>query len=977
VAKTPKLSVDTARSMANSLLARLTALVPNMASDLSPSLAYLPAANIEVDETGLTGPAFGWTAPDLNNGQDYTVQVECFGAGGGGGGGSPTVGGGGGGGSEYACEPEYPIKPNETYSYFVDQGTVKGLSGGSASAMGDALLPGANGSSTHFDYRGKGLTGGVVANGGQGGDQSGIGTGGRGGTGSVNTIHFDGGDGGSASSGVASDNPGLGMTGGIAGTVLNWRLDDKPGTSVAFDYGTGRHNSSSIVKNTGAIVLPTTEIATPVQIPFGSAANWDRSNANETAGACWKFDHGQSSGYIGGIIGTSFPLTGMTTFSVSCWIKGLASAASANDWGDTTAGQKVLAANTSILSATNGWILYLDVSAGQLGFRIRGTGGVQTFTATAPAANDGNWHMCTVTYGQGASNFIFYVDGVAVATTTATVTAILGGSQPIVAGFNVASLSNGFKGYMSNLWASTVTAPLSYIQFAYGNGSATGGAGGGASGGSAGAGNAGVNPTGSTAGAGGASSAASSPGINHGSGAGGAGGNASVSNAAVAGASGPPSGGGGGGSGILTPVGVTQTVRLPCNMSGSYTGFDSQGMAGGQLYTVSANPQADVTSPWYSAAAQQDSTAYSGGRADSPFQGSMFSILTFPAFSAVNASASGSPVPLSDSSWTIDDLSLQLTVSTENACNIMIGTWKSNTVFAALPSDNTTLTSAAYGLHNDLVMIYVDAGAAGRQVTIDLSLATAILTDFKNQALSGGCGLILGQLIGSSASDPVTVSGFGAWNDDEAEDWNCAFTGANADDSTLSAELIVKYHPTAGAKNSGGKGAPGYIVISYLNPEGTPVATVLPAATTDAGGNGLGAGFTADATNYHVWHPGSSPLQLETWQTISGYSNSWARLDSTSDLKYILLPGNLVLLTARLVVPATFSDTVSQIAVLPVGYRPLTRNESVNMMGHNAGNHNPVAVWGTVSTAGALSVVGTMNGGQTLEISSIFPINAS
>jgi hypothetical protein len=118
-------------------------------------------------------------------------------------------------------------------------------------------------------------------------------------------------------------------------------------------------------------------------------------------------------------------------------------------------------------------------------------------------------------------------------------------------------------------------------------------------------------------------------------------------------------------------------------------------------------------------------------------------------------------------------------------------------------------------------------------------------------------------------------------------------------------------------------------------------------------------------------------LQLEAWQTISGYSNSWARLDSTSDLKYILLPGNLVLLTARLVVPATFSDTISQIAVLPVGYRPLTRNESVNMMGHNAGNHNPVAVWGTVSTAGALSVIGTMNGGQTLEISSIFPINAS
>src|ERR1700729_3965438 len=107
----PKLAVSIPMSKANATAARLDAIVPNLASDLSPSLVYLPGADDEVVKNGsaLTANDFGWTAPDLNNGQPYTVQVEVFGAGGGGGGGAATGvgGGGGGGGGEYACEPLY------------------------------------------------------------------------------------------------------------------------------------------------------------------------------------------------------------------------------------------------------------------------------------------------------------------------------------------------------------------------------------------------------------------------------------------------------------------------------------------------------------------------------------------------------------------------------------------------------------------------------------------------------------------------------------------------------------------------------------------------------------------------------------------------------------------------------------------------------------------------------------------------------
>lgn len=969
--------MTTAKSMANSLLDRLTALVPTLASDLSPSLSYLSTASVQINERGTDTPEFAWTAPDLNNGEPYTIQVECIGGGGGGGGGSPTVGAGGGGGGEYACETQYPIVPGETYSYYAGLGAVAGQSGSASTATGDSLLPGGNGDMTHFDLRGKGMDGGVQANGGQGGDQSGIGVGGRGGTGSANTIHFDGGGGGSPTSGVMSDNPILGTSDALSSTILWWRLDDNDtGDLYARDFTEFNRHSVSRVRNSGAIVAPTKEIACPVQVPFGAATTWDGvAKAGEKQGNCWKWDHGSGSGYIGGLVAASDPGSALSNLSVSCWVKGLSTASSATDWGDSSSGQKMLVGNKDItISNDKGWNLFIDVGTAQVKFGATDSGGSTTsHSCAAPAANDGNWHMITVTWKPGSNNVVLYIDGVAASTSTTGLTTIAPGNQPIMIGFNQPTLSASFKGYMSNVWISTAYKTSAYVSAAFGTTPATGGGGGGASGGSSGTGAVGANPVTTVGGAGGSGGAASQPGINHGGGTGGNGGNATVTNGATAGSAGPPTGGGGGGSGTKAGTGITYTAYIPCNMSASYAGFDSQGANGGQLYSLSANPQQDITSPWYSTAAQQEANAFAGGRGDSPFQGSMFSILTFPAFNAINgnAPAGGLPIPLSDSSWTLDDLSLQLTVNTTAATNLVIGTWKSNAIFASLPNTNAALTGATYGLHNKLLLVHIEAGDAGRQVTIDLSTVSAILTDFTNQGSTTGCGLILGQLLGTD----VPTYGFGAWNADEAEDWRTEFYGANAADTTTSATLIVKYHAAAGTKNNGGKGAAGYIVLTYVNSQGTPVATVLPAAITDAGGHALGAGFTADSTSYQVWHPGSNPRTLETWQVVSSYTGTWTRLDSTSDIRYQMVPGNKVHILGRLVCNTTFAATNSVLfTISSTSYRP-ARNVPVYMMGHNSGLGNVAAVWGFIDTSGVVQVVGSMNATQVLEINAVYPLD--
>lgn len=931
----PRLSTSVPMSKANATDARLNALVPSLASEASPSLVYLAGAVNEVAKNGTAAGVndFGWVAPDLNNGEPYTVQVEVFGAGGGGGGGGATgVGGGGGGaGGEYACEPMYPIVPNETYSYFVG----KGGSPGATSVLVDSTpsIPGANGYPSQFDLRGKGMTGGVLANGGQGGDETGLGIGGRGGTGSVNTIHFDGGSGGTSSAGTMSDNPMLDQGAiGPAHLELWYRLDDKSGT-LARDYTSFVLNSSSVTKNTGAIVAPQSTVQCPVQTPFGAATTYNgQPVSGEVMGNCWQFDHGTGSGFIGGINCPNFTLSQETALTVSAWVKGSASATSASDWTDGTHSTGAICCNKDVSQATAGgmgFVIGHDSSGNsQIQFQLTDISRAQQIVSCAgPSAVDGNWHMITATYSVANNRIIIYVDGVAITTTAPTIGTLSGGGFPMSVGYAQAVNKFGFKGYMSNLWIQTAEATASYIANAFGGASvATGGSGGGASGGSAGTGNSGSSGAATVGGAAGTSAAASQTGINTGSGAGASGGNANTggNNAPTS----APYAGGGGGAGARTAGAPTAfQIEVPCSMSASYSGLDAQGAATGQLYTVSADPNASEADPWYNTAAKQDAICYTGGTSDAPFKGSMNTLITFPSYNSVDGNSGATTDYLSSGDWTIEKTFLKLTIETTNACNLAIRLWASNAIIPTLDSD-TTLTAWGCASAASTLIAYIPAGAAQRQVFIDLSgtgIPAALITLAQSnsftqngKALQGG-GLLLGVIQGSTTF-PANI--FGSFDDDEAPDWYCAFHGADVNNPEFSAALEVTYIASSSAALTAGKGGDGYIVINFISPQGTPISTVLPAGTTDTSGNALGTGFTADATSYNVWQPGSSPRLLEVWHNANITLSGWANQGSTAQiLRYKLMPGNMVWITGII---NSSGGSNGVLFTLPVGWRPPT-----------------------------------------------------
>lgn len=932
----PKLAVSIPLSKVNTTAARLDALVPNLASDLSPSLVYLPGANDKVVKNAsiLGSSDYGWTAPDLNDGQPYTVQVECFGAGGGGGGGSVTGtgGGAGGGGGEYACEPLYPVVPGETYSYFAG----KGGTGGKTSSLlaGATAIPGSDGQPTAFDLRGKGITGGVVANGGQGGDPSVPGTPGNGGTGSANSVHFDGGNGGGLSgSSTYTDNPWVQMA-DVNDLFLWYRLDDSIRKGI--DYSLNWNDATSIFTTATGFVNNSATGGIPSQTPvigIGPNGGNPANAGKEAAGYSWKFDRGTSDHGGGYLAAPSFTFggPGWVTLGFSIWVKGLSNARSTTDWGSSAQGQSsIIVGNADSDSMSRGgWCLGIN-SDGTPVFKVNSNVGTYILnTATTLNAQDGNWHMISCTYVAGtASGMNMYVDGVLAATknTNNGSTDFTGGPEPIALGMDKASSGYYYNGYLSNFYLmhlETYNSTQVGNSFGSAGATATGGAGGGASGGSAGAGNNGSNATSSSGAAGGTSTAASQLGINTGSGAGGAGGNSGAAGSNAP-ASAPYSGGGGGAGAKATAPPSQFSIEVPCSMSASYAGLDASGAASGQLYTVSADPNANENDPWYNTAAKQDAICYSGGSGDGPFKGSMNTLVTFPALSAVDGNSGQVTDYLSSADWSLLKVFLKLTVETTSASILAVSTWDSNAIIGALDSD-TTLSTWGYGGIN--LLAYIPAGVAGRQILVDLTgttiLSTMVSSAYGNTfSQSGhmlmGAGLLIGTLQGSTANQ---VNIHGAWNADEAPDWYTAFHGADASNPELSAALEISYQAAGNTLVAAGNGADGYIVVRFINPKGTPVASVVAQQTIDANGNTHAAGINAASTGYSVWNPViTNPQTPEVFHQVSSNPPNFTINTSGMVTGYKLLPGSMLYIAVDGTANAT--TTGLNILTLPIGWRP-------------------------------------------------------
>lgn len=829
----PRLIKQTALSKATQLESRLNALVGTSATDISPNIVYLPGGVQQAVFTGAGTAGGTWTCPDAVN----SVQVECWGAGGGGDGGDGASGGQGGGGGEYAAEDNYAVIPGNIYTFAVGTAGQGGVCGGNS---------GTSGGDTVFDLTGPGVAG-------HGGSPGGQGSAFNGGTGSASTRHSDGGAGGISQPGIGTDNPSsvpnlavwwpcddLSSTGGAVGPIT--RVRDASGHSL-----TGR---AILVDNDNGGLSAVSAFPAPLQAPTKTTAGVSTHGSSVQIA-----QHVPDAGVAIQAPNPLSPIVG-PALTVSAWVQGsqtLGTWSYGNRFGLSFA---TIAANCDYVngvvngfasSTTAGFALFLRNRVPGFYLSNTGTGSRAIFAPSALPVPDGTWHQVAGTWD--GTTMKLFVDGAQVASAVPGFTTFSSGSAFVTCGVNPYTETDSFfTGSLSNFWLATSAVSPAFVAQAFGSGSVLGGSGGGASGGSAGAGLPGASSV-SSAGTAGGASAPGADSAHGGSGAGGAGGNQGSSGVSAANVA--PFGGGGGGAGQTTSPSAVTRATFAALHSASYCGIDAQGGNNGVLYDISDVPQAGVTSP-YPAVSQISEKMYAGGNPGSSFNGSMNSVAVFPNLAPLLAGRA------------VNTVTVTLTVQSTGASVLPVAIAQCGFAPPSLGSD-ADVSSFLAG-YTPVCKVAVPAGPAGRQVTVDITTAaisTAILS-------SGPLCLVLGGLQGSASHD----IGDGAWNSAEAYAWNTVVTGANSDDPATDLSITVEYY--SGANTVAGDGAPGQLILTFVDNRSYPVAAVHPAATTDANGNAFAAGITSDSVvgfDPTITTPGQRvPATWKPLGTLSGSS---------------------------------------------------------------------------------------------------------
>jgi hypothetical protein len=936
----PKLGKSTALTKAQGTSVRLSTLVPTLTSVNSPSLVYQPDAVGGVGNE-LTAPTGGsisgfygvWVAPDLNgDGSEYTVQVECFGGGGGGGGGNASQGGGGGGGGEYACEDQYPVKPGNSYAWLVGNPGSGGYNNSTSINPGAA---GTDGGTTVFDLTSLGLAGGVMAHGGQGGDQTSIGIGGDGGDGSGNSIHFPGGAGATNNSANGSDDPSslIQISGSSYWTpstvngsswvqelILN---DDTHGTNVLNDASFTTNGAVVTNYSPGGLASSSDGVTgAPTQVPaYASTAETYGTNPT-IAGGCVHFTVGQATKPSARILCSGFGLSG-SHFTLAVWVqapdgiwanntytgaKGLVASNRASYPGNT-AGYSIYFQNTGTASSPV-WTLFFST----------GTGSDHGTISSPVPATPGTWYYIVCTFDSGVHNL--WVNNVKVATGTTAYTSVPGGTYHTSLGLNPVNTNDQFFGYMSNFWAVNGNgAQSALIAQAYGLTPATGGGGGGASGGPSAPGGVGLAAAGATGGTGGSppvqpasllSTTTQSMGGFFGGNAGTGGGFSS--------SGGGFSGGGGGGSGDMPANPAQVTLQFPFPSAATYCGTDA-GSNAGSLYNV--NQQSNAGSGI-------NSLLYSGGQASELASGTKNCMLLLPA---------GLAQQLGAGAWAIAGLFLTVTNAyPDNTVEsiLEIG-YSSDTV---LPE---TYTGASLTAYAGALPIPPGAGT----ITYDLSqspLATSnILTNGTATALVIG---------------PGTTPGFDAYNAPSGPAFYCAIYGPGAYDKFGNPQfpyLTVIIEKTLTGQY-GSPGGPGGILITAVNNTAIPVGLTNAFAGKDDGGNQYAAGYTGTVT---AFQPGGTPGAFvpETWHkatlaspwtgTGNGYNGFWYRMnpDGFCEAVFDVGPSSSV----------NSPSTIVSAGTIPSSYYPSAST--------NAG---PCCVYGALGSGSVIPYLEISNTGQAI-----------
>jgi hypothetical protein len=902
----PNLVKTTALSKAQGLFSRINSLLPSYSTPISPSTVYqpLPAALATLPNTGAvvgnallanypsttyttTNALWGvWIAPNINNGADYTVQVECFAGGGGGGGGNMTAGGGGGQGGEYACEPVYSVTPGLPYIW------IRGLGGqgGFANTNNQTIEAGDgfNGGDTIFDLASTGIPGGVHAHGGIPGDATGAGIGGTPtptSPVSTNTIVSEGGVGGTNNSNVASDNPQTFAANSSLWTVPPtpiecWLpMDDSSGNLTSIQNAQNSNANASVVDLQGSVLASTAPaVSAAPQVPT-------QNSSSTQYGGCVQFKYGTVTSPAGAIGCSSFPFSG-PSLMISAWVQCDPSGV----WGSPSNQYATVAANCAY---PNG-----NVAGMALCFKNTGSSGVPVWQLSlycckngstahtlisAPAAatppTRGVWYYVVGVFNAGAMTL--YVNGVSQATGTHSATLLNGGIYPMAIGLRPDASTGQFFGYTSNFWFAQGVPTTTLISQAYGSGPLpTGGAGGGASGGaSTGSspftnGGAGSSAAGANGGAGGVAPTQSAA-VSNVTTPGQTGGSGSHANSSNSGSL-TTQGSGGGGSGTSASLLAPQTITAAITTAASYNGID-----GSNPYAL-YNPNQQGTS----------STLIAGGQASDPTTGSKNAILLLPP--GLQAQLTGKTI-----------VDCYLTVYNANPTNTITPILEINySSDTTLPTNYSASVAYEVGGMTPVVPYLLQGETTAQQISLMNTGFTTALQANVNPATA----IVIGPG-GTLTTAPNNL--LDAYNAPAANYFYTSIYGPGATDSfgnSLEPVLTVIY--TTGTPQQGETGGPGYIAVTSINNEGVPVATMEPYQTTDADGNTFAAGFTGQIT---AFAPGTVPYTPETWHALS-LQGAWTRVSGYHATYRLTATGDLEL-SGRI----QTTGTNNLIAVLPAG----------------------------------------------------------
>jgi hypothetical protein len=929
-----KLVKSTALVKTQSTLVRLNNLLPTTTTVLSPTTIYQPGTSSVGNE--LLGPTeslpnisgwYGsWTAPNLNNGSPYQVQVECFGPGGGGGGGISNAGGGGGGGGEYACEPTYTVSPGVTYTYQIGLPGTPGCNNSSTTLAQE----GTAGSQTIFDLAGLSVPGGVVANPGQPGDAGSTGIGGTGGTGSANTVAFPGGNGGTNVSSLGSDNPlTLAVTSGyFVGNTLKtsiitaWYIyNDGPDNTFEFNDSTGRTPSTVTTSSTGIKILQSNA---PSQVPAYTNTTTDPPNRpNPTRGGCSALWNGAVNTQYGGYAQSPTFSFGGTKTTISCWLQ----CDPTGTWAQNmAAGVGTIAANSTNYATFGnfggyGLFMYNTGSAANpvwyVYFNVGNGANVAQFVRWPLPAVTGTWYYVVVTFNSGAMTM--YVNGVSVATASAGFSSIPSGAFDTRVGTNPDGTYDFYFGYISNLWfAQDVIEQTAITQAFGGSTSPTGGAGGGASASPGGGGNNGLSAIGTAGGSGGTaiSLPAQYASIRTAGHNGVAGANATTGNSGS-----PGTGAGGGGSGDMAASPASFTINIPFATAATYCGTDSS--SPGALYNASQQ--------------NTNSVIITGGTSTDTASGSKNTLMLLP---------KGTASSLGSGKWTIQQITLTLT----NAL-------QSSTI--------DTLLEFAYTADTSLPQTYTGADAVEYVGAIPIDAGDTTITYDLTQSNLGA--LIQAGTATALCFGPTDNPTFDAFNAATGPQFYCQVYGPGATDSfgnSLSPYLTIVYQETL-TTQKGSKGGTGAIAITSLTNATTPIVMVQAFAGTDTAGNQYAQGVTGPITAYNPTTVTPGSIQTETWHSIvpggswnasgKGVNGFYYRMLSTGDVQIAWdvsitssNPGTMVTLPA-----AYWPSTAVQFESGWSGTGPTSYNDQFN----------PTLL---ISSSGAISGMGLFVSGLNL-----------